>query len=132
MSSPSSATENVPLYLRQVGRDLVLGPRRPPSAVRGASAKRVLVIGGGVTGLTSAWALLDAGFQVVVVSEQWAPATPRITSQIAGALCVPFFFSYMINQPIDGVLSCADGSGHLRCAARTQTASRSQNQNNGA
>ncbi|KAK0212550.1 FAD dependent oxidoreductase [Desarmillaria ectypa] len=48
--------------------------------------RRVLVIGGGVTGLTTAWILLDAGYDVTVVSEQWAPATPRITSQIAGAL----------------------------------------------
>ncbi|KAG7449682.1 uncharacterized protein BT62DRAFT_600773 [Guyanagaster necrorhizus] len=30
--------------------------------------------------------LLDAGYDVTIVSEQWAPATPRITSQIAGAL----------------------------------------------
>ncbi|KAK0470262.1 FAD dependent oxidoreductase [Desarmillaria tabescens] len=48
--------------------------------------QRVLVVGGGVTGLTTAWILLDAGYDVTVVSEQWAPATPRITSQIAGAL----------------------------------------------
>lgn len=47
---------------------------------------RVLVVGGSVTGLTTAWALLDAGYLVTVVSEQWAPATPRITGQIAGAL----------------------------------------------
>ncbi|KAK0486104.1 FAD dependent oxidoreductase [Armillaria novae-zelandiae] len=48
--------------------------------------QRVLVVGGGVTGLTTSWILLDAGYDVTVVSEQWAPATPRITSQIAGAL----------------------------------------------
>lgn len=49
---------------------------------------RVLVIGGSVTGLTTAWSLLDAGYAVTVVSDQWAPATPRITGQVAGALFV--------------------------------------------
>ena len=72
-------------FLRQAGHDLVLDQAKtPPPLVR--PGKRVLIIGGGVTGLTTAWALLDAGFDVVVISEQWAPATPRITSQIAGAL----------------------------------------------
>ncbi|KAK0195714.1 FAD dependent oxidoreductase [Armillaria mellea] len=46
------------------------------------NGRRVLVAGGGVNGLTTAWILLDAGYDVTVVSEQWAPATPRITSQI--------------------------------------------------
>ncbi|EPS99473.1 hypothetical protein FOMPIDRAFT_1086801, partial [Fomitopsis schrenkii] len=46
----------------------------------------ILVIGGGVTGLTTAWALLDVGYNVTVVSEQWANPKERITSQIAGAL----------------------------------------------
>ncbi|KAF9031555.1 FAD dependent oxidoreductase [Hymenopellis radicata] len=50
------------------------------------SKKRVLVIGGGVTGFTTAWALLDAGYDVVIISERWADPENRITSQIAGAL----------------------------------------------
>ncbi|PBK73466.1 nucleotide-binding domain-containing protein [Armillaria solidipes] len=58
-----------------------------PNAIRALrNGRRVLIVGGGVTGLTTAWVLLDAGYSVTVVAEQWAPATPRIPSQIAGAL----------------------------------------------
>ena len=78
-------------YLLQAEHDLVLEHRNLPAALD-VPTKRVLVIGGGVTGLTTTWALLDAGFEVVIVSESWAPALPRITSQIAGALCVLHFF----------------------------------------
>lgn len=57
---------------------------------------RVLVVGGSVTGLTTAWALLDAGYAVTVVSDQWAPSIPRVTGQVAGALLVSLcFFSGM-------------------------------------
>lgn len=71
-------------YLSNVNGELVFKyeKRTPLSTPK----KRVLVIGGSVTGLTTAWALLDAGYAVTVVSDQWAPATPRITGQIAGAL----------------------------------------------
>ncbi len=31
---------------------------------------------------STAWILLDAGYDVTIVAEQWAPATPRIVSQI--------------------------------------------------
>ncbi|KAH8103352.1 FAD dependent oxidoreductase [Cristinia sonorae] len=48
--------------------------------------KRVLIIGGGVTGMTTAWALLDAGYSVTIMSDRWASMSDRITSQIAGAL----------------------------------------------
>ena len=34
----------------------------------------------------TAWALLDAGYSVTVVSERWASLEDRLTSQIAGAL----------------------------------------------
>jgi D-amino-acid oxidase len=84
--------------LRKVGNDLILG-HRPAPATRAPPSKRVLVIGGGVTGLTTAWALLDAGFGVVVLSDQWAPASPRIVSQVAGALYIPFLhFSFTITK----------------------------------
>ncbi|KAF2030083.1 FAD dependent oxidoreductase [Setomelanomma holmii] len=48
----------------------------------------VLIIGGGVIGLTNAWILLDHGYRVTVVSKEWASygTTQRLTSQIAGAL----------------------------------------------
>ncbi|KAI1389236.1 FAD dependent oxidoreductase [Hypoxylon trugodes] len=45
-----------------------------------------LIIGGGVTGLISAWVLLDRGYHVTIVSSAWANDEQRLTSQIAGAL----------------------------------------------
>ncbi len=45
--------------------------------------KRVLVIGAGVSGLTTALCLLQKGFQVTVVAEKFAP---DIVSVVAGAL----------------------------------------------
>lgn len=36
----------------------------------------------------NAWALLDAGYSVTIISEKWASLEDRITSQIAGALYV--------------------------------------------
>jgi D-amino-acid oxidase len=79
-------SDNLQPCLRKSGNDLILELRPLAVPLSGQSKRRVLVIGGGVTGLTSAWTLLDAGFGVVVISDKWAPALPRITSQIAGAL----------------------------------------------
>ncbi|KAF8877527.1 hypothetical protein BD779DRAFT_1789543 [Infundibulicybe gibba] len=72
--SPSSQPQ---VYLTREGAELILkyGPR-----THMAPSSRVLVIGG------TAWALLDAGYAVTVVSEKWASLEDRITSQIAGAL----------------------------------------------
>ncbi|KAI1214416.1 FAD dependent oxidoreductase [Annulohypoxylon truncatum] len=55
--------------------------RRPTS-----KSPHVLIIGGGVTGLISAWVLLDRGYRVTVVSSAWVSDEQRLTSQIAGAL----------------------------------------------
>lgn len=54
----------------------------------GPDAKHILVIGGGVTGLVTSWALLDRGYRVTIMSKKWASYTKeqRLTSQIAGAL----------------------------------------------
>ncbi|OOO07174.1 FAD dependent oxidoreductase [Aspergillus oryzae] len=49
-------------------------------------SKHVLVIGGGVGGLMTAWILLDKGYRVTVVSKEWASLAKPLTSQIAGAL----------------------------------------------
>ena len=53
----------------------------------------VLVLGGGVIALTTAWTLLDRGIKVTIVSEEWASTTRDlpISSQAAGALwkCLP-------------------------------------------
>jgi glycine/D-amino acid oxidase-like deaminating enzyme len=59
-------------------------PLHPPSV----SSARILIIGGGIIGLTIAWALLDRGYSVTIVSKEWASQTSkqRLTSQIAGAL----------------------------------------------
>jgi glycine/D-amino acid oxidase-like deaminating enzyme len=48
-----------------------------------AGQSRVLVIGAGVVGLTTALCACQAGYQVVVVAERFAP---DITSVVAGAL----------------------------------------------
>ncbi|KAJ6020252.1 FAD dependent oxidoreductase [Penicillium canescens] len=54
----------------------------------GTSSSTVLIVGGGVTGLVTAWVLLDRGYHVTIVSKEWASWTKaqRLTSQIAGAL----------------------------------------------
>ena len=59
-------------------------PQRKPTP----SSPTILVVGGGVTGLTTAWVLLDRGYHVTIVSKEWASYTneQRLTSQIAGAL----------------------------------------------
>ena len=47
---------------------------------------RIIIIGGGVTGLTTACELLQRNYQVTVIAERYANQDNRITSQIAGAL----------------------------------------------
>jgi len=97
--SPNNTLSSV--HLSQVTDELVLQLGEKST---GLPSRRILVVGGGVTGLTvstnlismkyaradrclqTAWALLDAGYAVTVVSEKWANSVERITSQIAGAL----------------------------------------------
>ena len=70
----------------EFGKDISAseGPLRPPTR----DSKRILVIGSGVIGLITAWLLLDKGYNVTIISKQWATYTKsqRLTSQIAGAL----------------------------------------------
>ncbi|KAI1775052.1 FAD dependent oxidoreductase [Hypoxylon cercidicola] len=58
--------------------------------VKPSISPRILVIGGGVSGLMTAWILLDKGYRVTVISKEWAWTKDfqhsRLTSQIAGAL----------------------------------------------
>ncbi|KKK15032.1 hypothetical protein ARAM_004652 [Aspergillus rambellii] len=65
-----------------------LSPGDSPRHAQSSNAAHILVIGAGVIGLTTAWALLDNGYRVTVVSKEWASFNqqPRLTSQIAGAL----------------------------------------------
>lgn len=59
-------------------------PLLPPSSI----SPHILIIGAGVTGLVTAWVLLDRGYKVTIVSKEWANFSPgdRLTAQIAGAL----------------------------------------------
>ncbi|KAK8069829.1 FAD dependent oxidoreductase [Apiospora phragmitis] len=52
------------------------------------SSPRILIVGGGVTGLVTAWTLLGRGYDVTILAKEWASYGPsqRLTSQIAGAL----------------------------------------------
>ncbi|EMD32956.1 hypothetical protein CERSUDRAFT_98964 [Gelatoporia subvermispora B] len=49
-------------------------------------APRVLVIGAGVIGLTTAWTLLDRGYKVTIVTAACQSSQERLVSQISGAL----------------------------------------------
>ena len=103
--SASAHTPAVDVYLSKENGELVL--RQGINPLRNCNAdKRILIIGGSVTGMTvcrasrkhlcsslislqqSAWAFLDAGYSVTIVSDRWASLDNRITSQIAGALYV--------------------------------------------
>ncbi|THH29895.1 hypothetical protein EUX98_g4296 [Antrodiella citrinella] len=82
---PALAYSTPDVYLTKLGSELVLNQGSNPHRMQQAN-KRILVIGGGVTGMTTAWALLDAGYSVTIMAERWASLDDRITSQIAGAL----------------------------------------------
>ncbi len=47
------------------------------------NVRRILIIGGGVSGLTTAYCLLKKGYEVTLVAEKFSP---DITSNVAGAL----------------------------------------------
>ncbi|KAG0045932.1 hypothetical protein BGZ89_005457 [Linnemannia elongata] len=53
-------------------------------------SKHILILGGGVSGLMTAWMLLDRGYLVTIIADDWAWSKDfnksRMTSQIAGAL----------------------------------------------
>ena len=61
-----------------------------PVALKAAvpSSPSILVVGAGVTGLVTAWTLLDQGYTVTIVAKEWVTwgKQQRPTSQIAGAL----------------------------------------------
>src|SRR5256714_8714347 len=61
---------------------------REPRIQPTSASPSALIIGGGVTGLVTAWVLLDRGYHVTVLSKEWASYTKaqRLASQIAGAL----------------------------------------------
>lgn len=67
-------------------RDITPHPKRLVQTT--PSSPHILVVGGSVTGLVTAWILLDKGYKVTIVSKEWAnySADNRVTAQIAGAL----------------------------------------------
>ncbi|KAK8204015.1 nucleotide-binding domain-containing protein [Phyllosticta capitalensis] len=67
-------------------RDLT--PFPTPLHTPTSSSPHVLIVGGGVTGLITAWTLLDKGYKVTILAKEWASygKEQRLTSQIAGAL----------------------------------------------
>lgn len=76
-------TPHLPLAM---WRDLSPDPK--PLNAPTASSPRILIVGAGIAGLTTAWALLDKGYHVTILSAAWPSTTPSklLTSQIAGAL----------------------------------------------
>ncbi|KAL9616224.1 MAG: hypothetical protein Q9160_008882 [Pyrenula sp. 1 TL-2023] len=74
----------------EVHPEVTLSVDREPLVKPTKDSKRILVIGGGVSGLMTAWILLDKGYRVTIVSKEWAWTRnmqhSRLTSQIAGAL----------------------------------------------
>lgn len=74
-----------------LGEGLSAGPKPLEEPTR--SSPHVLVLGGGVTALTTAWCLLDRGVHVTILSKEWPSWTDkaRLSSQAAGALwkCLP-------------------------------------------
>ena len=69
-----------------LGKDYTTDPH--PMIAPSDSSAHVLVIGGGVTGFSIAWILLDHGYRVTIVSEDWASYAKeqRLCSQVGGAL----------------------------------------------
>ena len=53
-------------------------------------SKHILILGAGVSGLMTAWMLLDKGYRVTIMADDWSWSKDfdksRMTSQIAGAL----------------------------------------------
>ena len=65
-----------------------LSPSPVPLNPATPCSPRVLIVGGGVIGLVTAWTLLDKGYHVTILAKEWASfgKKQRLTSQIAGAL----------------------------------------------
>ena len=65
-----------------------LSPHSIPLVEPDSNSRRILVVGGGVIGLVTAWTLLDHGYKVTVLAKEWPTWSDkqRLTSQIAGAL----------------------------------------------
>ncbi|KAK3810853.1 MAG: FAD dependent oxidoreductase [Benniella sp.] len=69
---------------------MVLSTKDRPFRRPTKDSKHILILGAGVSGLMTAWMLLDKGYRVTIIAEDWAWSKDfdksRMTSQIAGAL----------------------------------------------
>ncbi|KAG0293831.1 hypothetical protein BGZ98_002023 [Dissophora globulifera] len=69
---------------------MTLSTEDQPAVKPTRDSKHILILGAGVSGLMTAWMLLDKGYRVTVIADDWAWSKDfdksRMTSQIAGAL----------------------------------------------
>jgi D-amino-acid oxidase len=86
MAQPTDFSSYTPWSYPLLSDDISVAPEPMRSAT--ANSPRILIVGGGVTGLITAWLLLDQGYRVTIISREWASygSKQRLTSQIAGAL----------------------------------------------
>ncbi|SPO01618.1 uncharacterized protein DNG_04292 [Cephalotrichum gorgonifer] len=70
--------------------ELELSTDDAPNRSVTSHSKHILILGAGVSGLMVAWMLLDKGYRVTIIADDWAWnrdfEKSRMTSQIAGAL----------------------------------------------
>ena len=91
MTSQTPPEDDIKLEGRGPFKELFLSVNHQPR-IQQDNPQHILVIGGGVSGLITAWILLDKGFKVTILAEHWAWnnktqfSLSRLTSQIAGAL----------------------------------------------
>ncbi|KAJ7064283.1 FAD dependent oxidoreductase [Mycena amicta] len=75
---------NTDIHKLVMWRDLTPHPQRLVQPT--LNSPHVLIVGAGVTGLVTAWVLLDRGYKVTILSQAYANFNERLTAQIAGAL----------------------------------------------
>jgi D-amino-acid oxidase len=94
-----STFDKTPLHL-SFERSALISPKDKALNYSERRAPHVLVIGAGIIGMSVAWTLLDSGFNVTVLAEQYATVfgDKRLTSQIAGALYVSSFYPPVYGQ----------------------------------
>ncbi|KAM0247776.1 hypothetical protein ACHAQJ_009709 [Trichoderma viride] len=70
--------------------ELSLSTDNNPLVKPTSESKHILILGAGVSGLLTAWMLLDEGYRVTIIADDWAWTKDfeksRMTSQVAGAL----------------------------------------------
>ncbi|KAJ1323275.1 D-amino-acid oxidase [Microdochium nivale] len=94
-NTPTASTHEVVLDEYTSSREfkypkMTLSTKDIPFVPVTKDSKHIIILGAGVSGLMTAWMLLDKGHRVTIIAEDWAWTKDfdksRITSQIAGAL----------------------------------------------